>query len=101
MDNLHIRSGVGPTHGFIFAVSIVVMIFGWRWAGQVAEQSAQRGYWADVAASALPALAAWWSSLALRTRRGAEPASGAEQAFDVLRWLALVFLVARALILLP
>jgi hypothetical protein len=98
MDNLQTRSGVGPTHAFIFAVSIVVMLFGWRWADQVAEQSAQRGYWAGIAATALPALAAWWSSLAMRTRRGTAPPSGAEQAFDVLRWLALLFLLVWALV---
>jgi hypothetical protein len=98
MDELQTRSGVGSTHAFIFAVSIVVMLFGWRWAGQVAEQSAQRGYWAGLAATALPALAAWWSSLALRQRRGSAPPSGAEQAFDVLRWLALLFLLAWALL---
>lgn len=98
MDDFEVRRGVGSTHAFIFAISIVLMLFGWRWAGQVAEQSAQRGFWAGLAATALPAVAAWWSSLALRRRRGSGPASGAEQAFDVLRWLALLFLIGWALV---
>lgn len=98
MDNFEVRSGVGSTHAFIFAISIVLMVFGWRWAGQVAEVSTQRGFWAGLAATALPAVAAWWSSLALRQQRGSGPPSGAEQAFDVLRWLALLFLVGWALV---
>ena len=98
MDDFEVRRGVGSTHAFIFAISIVLMLFGWRWAGQVAEQSSQRGFWAGLAATALPAVAAWWSSLALRRRRGSGPASGAEQAFDVLRWLALLFLIGWALV---
>ena len=98
MDDLEVRSGVGSTHAFIFAISIVLMLFGWRWAGQVAEASAERGFWSGLAATALPAVAAWWSSLALRRRRGSGPPSGAEQAFDVLRWLALLFLLGWALV---
>jgi hypothetical protein len=99
MPQLTSRSGVGPTYAFIFAVSIVLMLFGWRWAAQVAQESPERGYVIDVAASALPAAAAWWGALALRQRRrGQPPASGAEQAFDVLRWLALVLLALRILL---
>ena len=69
MPDIRSRPGVGPTYAFIFAVSIVLMLFGWRWAAQVAEQSPEEGYVIDVAASALPAAAAWWSALALRQRR--------------------------------
>ena len=36
MDDFEVRRGVGSTHAFIFAISIVLMLFGWRWAGQVA-----------------------------------------------------------------
>ena len=99
MDKLPMHSGVGPTHAFIFAVSIVLMLFGWRWGEQVAGYSAQRGYWIGLASSALPAASAWWSSMALRRRRGAGRASGAEEAFDVLRWLSLAFLALMAFLL--
>jgi len=99
MNDFQMRSGVGSTHAFIFAVSIVLMVFGWRWAAQLGETAPDRGYLVGLAASALPAAAAWWSSLALRQRRGTGRASGAEEAFDVLRWLSLVFLVAMAILL--
>lgn len=97
MERFEMPTERGRLHAFTFAVSIVAMLFGWRWAAQKAASEPLDGYWLGVAASALPAIAAWWSSLQLRAGRSNGHAEGIERAFDVLRWIAVVLLGFMAL----
>lgn len=97
MQRFEMPTERGRVHVFVFAVSIVAMLFGWRWAAQRAASEPLEGYWLAVAASALPAIAAWWSSLHLRAGRTNGHAEGIERVFDALRWIAVVLLVFMAL----
>jgi len=97
MDEFRIPDDRRVRHVHLLAVSIVAMLFGWRWASQATSTDVRDGYWIGVAASALPALAAWWSSLQLRKLRTNGHAAGLEQVFDVLRWVAMALLAFMAL----
>jgi hypothetical protein len=74
------------------------MLFGWRWADRYYFTAPRTAYWLSVAASAVPALAAWWSSLQLRKLRTNGDASRMERVYDVVRWVALAFLAIMALL---
>ena len=96
MQELNIPREPARRHIVLLAVSAIAMLFGWRWADQVAVASPRTGYWLGLAATALPALAAWWSSLQLRRLRSNGHAGRMEQVYDVVRWVALVFLIVMA-----
>ena len=96
MEDLRIPHDRRFGHFLFLAVTIIATLYGWRWAAQVAPGDPTRGYWIRVAASALPAIVAWWSSIRLRALRSNGHATGTEQLFDVMRWLALAFLAAVA-----
>lgn len=97
MQELQIPTDPRVKHVVIFAVSIVAMIFGWRWGAQLHPELPRRAYWIGVTATALPALAAWWSSIALRKQRSNGHAPRMEQVFDALRWIALALFVVAVL----
>lgn len=98
MQELKLPHEPARRHIVLLAVSVIAMLFGWRWANQVYFTSPKTSYWLSVAASALPALAAWWSSLQLRQLRSNGHAGRMEQVYDVVRWVALLFLVVMAVI---
>ena len=98
MEDLRLPPDRRFAHFLFLAVSIIATLYGWRWAEQVTPGEPTRGYWIRVAASALPAIVVWWSSIRLRSLRTNGNAAGVEQLFDVLRWLALGFLAAVALL---
>lgn len=98
MQELNLPPEPARRHIVLLAVSLVAMLFGWRWAGKVPATDPATGYWLRVAASALPALAAWWSSLQLRKLRSNGHAGRMEQVYDVVRWAALAFLAAMVIL---
>ena len=98
MQELNIPREPARRHIVLLAVSGIAMLFGWRWADQVAVTAPRTGYWLSVAASALPALAAWWNSLQLRKLRSNGHAGRMEQVYDVVRWAALLFLIVMAVL---
>lgn len=92
MEDLRLPPDRRFVHFLFLAVSIVGLLYGWRWAAQIEPGDPSRAYWIRVAASALPAIVAWWTSIRLRALRSNGHAAGIEQVFDVLRWVALGFL---------
>ena len=98
MQELNIPREPARRHIVLLAVSGIAMLFGWRWADQVAVTAPRTGYWLGLAATALPALAAWWSSLQLRKLRSNGHAGRMEQVYDVVRWAALLFLIVMAVL---
>ncbi len=98
MQELNLPPEPARRHIVLLAASLIAMLFGWRWAGQVQATNPGTGYWLRVAATALPALAAWWSSLQLRKLRSNGHAGRMEQVYDVVRWAALVVLAAMAIL---
>ena len=98
MQELKIPHEPAYRHIALLAVSFIAMLFGWRWADRLYFTEPRTAYWLSVAASALPALAAWWSSLQLRKLRTNGHAGRMELVYDVVRWLALAFLVIMALL---
>ena len=98
MQELKIPHEPAYRHIALLAVSLVAMLFGWRWADRFYFEAPRTAYWLSIAASALPALAAWWSSLHLRKLRSNGHASRMERVYDVVRWIALAFLVVMAVL---
>lgn len=98
MDDLRLPPDRRFIHFLFFAVSIVALLYGWRWAANLEPGDAGRAYWIRLAATALPAIVAWLSSIRLRALRSNGHATGIEQLFDVLRWLALGVLAVVAVV---
>jgi hypothetical protein len=97
MEDLRLPPDRRFVHFLFLAVSVVGLLYGWRWAAQIEPGDPVRADWMRVAASALPAIVAWWSSIRLRALRSNGHATGIEQTFDVLRWLALAGLAVVVL----
>ena len=98
MRELRIPHEPAYRHIALLAVSVIAMLFGWRWADRFAVDAPRTAYWLSIAASGLPALAAWWSSLHLRKLRSNGHAGRMERVYDLVRWVALAFLGVMAIL---
>ena len=98
MQELNLPPEPARRHIVLLAVSLVAMLFGWRWAGKVPATDPATGYWLRVAASARTAGAGGGGALQRRKRRSNGQAGRMEQVYDVVRWAALAFLAAMVIL---